>query len=106
MLKPNIGRSVQPGTGITTHPQVVAAAIDAFREAGADVAVGESPITGVTMLNAFESSGITAIAKTRNCPLVDMDVRRYFSCYGPNRVLLTFLTLRSSILVVLNTAFV
>ncbi|MCP4256675.1 MAG: DUF362 domain-containing protein [Planctomycetes bacterium] len=83
MLKPNIGRSVQPGTGITTHPQVVAAAIDAFREAGADVAVGESPITGVTMLNAFESSGITAVAKTRNCPLIDMDVRRYVTCEIP-----------------------
>ena len=44
LLKPNAGRNVAPETGITTHPQVVAAAIDAFRECGADVAVGESPI--------------------------------------------------------------
>ena len=41
LLKPNVGRNVKPETGITTHPQVVAAAIDAFKEAGADVAVGE-----------------------------------------------------------------
>ena len=41
LLKPNVGRNVEPETGITTHPQVVAAAIDAFRESGADVAVGE-----------------------------------------------------------------
>ncbi|MBW2565837.1 MAG: DUF362 domain-containing protein [Deltaproteobacteria bacterium] len=40
LLKPNIGRVAPPEAGITTHPQVVAAAIDAFREAGADVAVG------------------------------------------------------------------
>jgi len=78
-----VGRNVQPETGITTHPQVVAAAIDAFREAGADVAVGESPITGVTMFDAFESSGITAVAKIRNCPLIDMDIHRYVTCEIP-----------------------
>ena len=83
LLKPNIGRNVQSGIGITTHPQVVAAAIDAFREAGADVAVGESPITGVTMLEAFESSGTAAVAKKRNCPLIDMDIRRYVRCEIP-----------------------
>ena len=83
MLKPNVGRNVQPGTGITTHPQVVAAVIDAFREAGAEVVVGESPITGVTMFDAFESSGITAVAKIRNCPLIDMDVHQYVTCEIP-----------------------
>ncbi|MHC4336317.1 MAG: DUF362 domain-containing protein [Planctomycetota bacterium] len=62
LLKPNVGRKVEPRTGITTHPQVVAAAIDAFIEAGADVAVGESPITGVRMFDAFETSGITSVA--------------------------------------------
>ena len=77
LLKPNVGRNVEPKTGVTTHPQVVAAAIDAFMEAGADVAVGESPITGVRMFDAFESSGITSVAQTRNCPLIDMDARRY-----------------------------
>lgn len=77
LLKPNVGRDVQPEKGITTHPQVVAAVIDAFREAGADVAIGESPISGVKMADAFENSGIAAIAKTRNCPLIDMDIRRY-----------------------------
>ncbi|MHC4694398.1 MAG: DUF362 domain-containing protein, partial [Planctomycetota bacterium] len=66
LLKPNVGRNVAPETGITTHPQVVAAAIDAFREAGADVAVGESPITGVTTLEAFETSGIAAVTNSRN----------------------------------------
>ena len=57
LLKPNAGRVAGPGSGIVTHPEVVAAAIDAFREAGAEVAVGESPIVGVRMQEAFESSG-------------------------------------------------
>ncbi|HEC04245.1 MAG TPA: DUF362 domain-containing protein [Phycisphaerales bacterium] len=77
LLKPNVGRDVKPETGVTTHPQVIAAAIDAFRDAGADVAVGESPITGVAALDAFETSGVTAVAQERSCPLIDMDLRRY-----------------------------
>lgn len=77
LLKPNAGRNVQPETGINTHPQVVAASIDAFRACGADVAVGESPITGVTALDAFEISGIAAVANERDCPLIDMDVQKH-----------------------------
>ena len=86
LLKPNIGRTVEAETGVTTHPQVVAAAIDAFREAGADVAIGESPITGVKMSEAFQSSGIATIAKERNCPLIDMDVRKYVTVDIPDGI--------------------
>lgn len=77
LLKPNAGRCAPPESGVTTHPQVVAAAIDAFREAGATVAVGESPITGVKVLEAFETTGIAAVARDRNCALIDMDARPY-----------------------------
>lgn len=86
LLKPNVGRNVKPETGITTHPQVVAAAIDAFKEAGAEVAVGESPIAGVTMLEAFENSGVTAVAQERDCPLIDMDVRPFVTARIPDGV--------------------
>lgn len=77
LLKPNAGRCAKPGSGITTHPQVVAAAIDAFTEAGGEVAIGESPITGVKAMDAFESTGIKAVADERNCPLIDMDARKF-----------------------------
>ena len=40
-------------SGIVTHCDVVAAAIDCFREAGAEVAVGESPIVGVKSLGGL-----------------------------------------------------
>lgn len=76
LLKPNAGRIASNGCGVTTNPRVVAAAIDAFREAGADVAVGESPITGVKMHEAFETTGIAAVARERDCPLLDMDAGR------------------------------
>ncbi len=77
LLKPNLGRVAPPGAGITTHPEVIAAAIDVFRRAGADVAVGESPIVGVDLQEAFAVSGVAAVAAARDCPLIDMDRRRY-----------------------------
>jgi len=76
LLKPNAGRVAPAGAGVTTHPEVVAAAIDAMREAGADPAVGESPIVGVKVREAFEVTGIAAVARQRNCPLIDLDRRR------------------------------
>ncbi len=77
---------MEAGKGITTHPEVVAAAIDAFREAGAEVAIGESPITGVKMFEAFENCGIKTIAEARNCLLIDMDARRYVPLAIPDGV--------------------
>jgi uncharacterized protein (DUF362 family) len=68
LLKPNAGRVASAGSGIVTDPEVVAAAIDAFRQAGAEVAVGESPIVGVRVAEAFAAAGITAIAAARDCP--------------------------------------
>ena len=84
LLKPNAGRIAHSGEGITTHAEVVAAAIDAFNEAGAEVAVGESPITGVKALEALEATGITAEARKRNCPLIDMDKRPFVEMDIPN----------------------
>jgi uncharacterized protein (DUF362 family) len=77
LVKPNAGRKVESGRGITTHPEAVAAVIDALREAGCgDVAIGESPILGVKTLEAFETTGIAAVARDRKVPLIDMDKRR------------------------------
>lgn len=93
LLKPNIGRDTQPEKGVTTHPQVVAAAIDAFKDAGAIVAIGESPIAGVKMLDAFKSGKITSIAQERNCPLIDMDIRPHIPVNIPAGVAIKSLKL-------------
>ncbi len=73
LLKPNAGRKVQPRKGITTEPDVVAAACDFFLEKGADVAVGESTILGVKPLDCLESTGIAAVARERGIPVLDLD---------------------------------
>jgi len=84
LLKPNAGRVASPGAGVTTHPDVVAASIDAFREAGAEVAIGESPIVGVDVHHAFEATGIASAAGRRDCPLIDMDRRRFVEVPVPD----------------------
>lgn len=88
LLKPNAGRVAAPGSGIVTHPQVIAAAIDAFKEAGAEVAVGESPILGVKAQEAFDVIGITAVARERGCRVIDMDKRPFVEVEVPDGVTL------------------
>ena len=83
LLKPNVGRTAALGSGVVTHAEVLAAAIDTFRDAGAEVAIGESPIVGVQVKQAFEAAGITAVAQRRQCPLLDMDRRRFVSMPVP-----------------------
>ncbi|OVE74018.1 hypothetical protein BVX94_01690 [bacterium B17] len=75
LVKPNAGRIATPGEGITTDPRVVAAAIDAFVDAGAIVSVGDSPITGLKSLDALKATGITAEAEKRDCTIIDLDER-------------------------------
>ena len=88
LLKPNAGRIATFEKGITTHPQVVAAAIDAFLEAGATVAIGESPISGVDTMEALDVTGISKVAKERNCKLIDMDKRKYHKVDIPEGIAL------------------
>jgi len=78
LLKPNAARLLPHTAGATTHPQVVAAAIDYFRELGAArVAVGESPITGVRVSEAFQRGGIAQVAAERRVELLDFDAEPY-----------------------------
>ena len=76
LLKPNAGRLAAEDSGVVTNSQVVAAVIDAFRAAGAEVAIGESPIIGIKTMAAYEQCGLDVMARERNCPLIDMDERK------------------------------
>jgi uncharacterized protein (DUF362 family) len=75
LIKPNAGRVAKAGTGTNTSPAVVAAVVDAFRDAGAKVSVGDSPIAGVGPLAALEESGIAEVVRARGIPLLDLDER-------------------------------
>ncbi len=84
LLKPNAGRAVEPLAGITTNPEVVAAAIDFFQHQRASVRVGESPIMGVTAAETFEASGIAEIARKHSVELLDLDARPARTVPVPN----------------------
>jgi len=86
LLKPNVGRVAEIGSGVVTNPEVVAAAIDAFQEVGAEVSIGESPILGVDVMEAFEACGVAAVAKDRDVPLINMDERKYVEVPLPEGV--------------------
>lgn len=75
LVKPNAGRLASAGSGVTTDPRVVAAVVDAFLGVDASVSVGESPISGVSTLDAFEETGIGPVVRERGVPLIDMDAR-------------------------------
>ncbi|MCK5850690.1 MAG: DUF362 domain-containing protein [Kiritimatiellae bacterium] len=86
LVKPNAGRIAKQGSGITTDPRVVAAVIDALKQAGAFVSVGESPITGVDTLAALEASGIAQTARERDCPILDMDQNTFVEVPIPDGI--------------------
>ncbi len=74
LVKPNVGRAVVAGLGITTHPQVVAAVLEFVKGRNpARLSLGESPIIGVDVLEAMEVAGIAAVARERGVELLDLD---------------------------------
>ncbi|MBN1118262.1 MAG: DUF362 domain-containing protein [Bacteroidales bacterium] len=77
LIKPNIGREALPEHGYNTHPQAVAAVIEALQEAGAaKIAIGESPLVGINTFEAFKKAGITEIADKYEIELIDFDERK------------------------------
>lgn len=74
LIKPNIGRCVEPEKGINTHPLAIAGVIEVLHDYGIkNIAIGESPILGVNTLEAFRKSKVDEIARKYNCKLIDMD---------------------------------
>lgn len=92
LLKPNAGRLVTAKRGITTHPQVVAAAIDFFQAMEpAELFLGESPILGVKALEAMEMAQMGEIARAKAVTLVDLDLAQPFDWPVPKGKLLSSL---------------
>ncbi len=72
LLKPNILGGFRPERAATTHPTVVRAAILLAQEAGARVAVGDSPGVG-SLAAAAKASGVVAALEGTGAGLADFD---------------------------------
>ena len=89
LIKPNCGRIAKCGSGIITHPLAVAAVIDMIKNAGAShIAIGESPILGVDVMKAFDTSGILAVSKEKKVEVLDLDKRPAIKQSIPKGILL------------------
>ena len=74
LIKPNAARLASPGDGVTTHPRVVAAAIDHLKEKGAcRIVIGESCIFGVSPAEAFRVTGMKEVSEEKKVELLDLD---------------------------------
>lgn len=63
LLKPNLLAGEPPERAVTTHPEVVKAALDAFKSAGADVIVGDSPGIG-SCRGVAEKAGVAGVVRS------------------------------------------
>ena len=74
LVKPNMGRIAPPLSGIVTTKEVIMETVLFFIEQGAsEVLLGDSPITGVSSVEAFASAGITPRDMPPGSELIDMD---------------------------------
>ncbi len=74
LLKPNLAGARKPERAVTTHPEIVGAAIDYCRRFGAQVYVGDSPagaVRGVTRV--WENTGMLAVCGARGATLVNFE---------------------------------
>ncbi|MFA9390816.1 MAG: DUF362 domain-containing protein [Prolixibacteraceae bacterium] len=74
LIKPNVGRIAPPESGYNTNPEAVAAIIDTLRAIDvAEIAIGESPIVGVDVFEAFRRDGFTDMAAKYGIDLIDFN---------------------------------
>lgn len=80
LVKPNLLMSTSPGSGITTHPEVVRAVIRILKEVNCKVIVGDGPsVWGGYIENVdevYEVTGISSVCREENVQLVNFDKRR------------------------------
>ena len=72
LLKPNLLFGKSPEKAVTTHPSIIKGMIQIVREAGGTPFIGDSPAVG-GLTRTAEKAGIKAVAKEKNCPLVEFD---------------------------------
>lgn len=74
LLKPNVGREVEPKLGINTNPDVVRAVFEYFKKRfKANYLIGDSPIIATDTKKAFMQSGYSALINNKEIQFIDLD---------------------------------
>jgi uncharacterized protein (DUF362 family)/Pyruvate/2-oxoacid:ferredoxin oxidoreductase delta subunit len=81
LVKPNLLMAMEPGKGITTHPEVVRAVIRLLKDINCMVLVGDSPSAwGKQVENiaqVFHVTGMKRICEEEGVPLIEFDKKRW-----------------------------
>ncbi|HVP57582.1 MAG TPA: DUF362 domain-containing protein [bacterium] len=81
LLKPNLAIAWSPDRAATTHPEIVGAAIDYLRSAGAEVSVGDSPAGAVRgVKRVWDATGMTQMCEARGATLVNFEAGGWVEC--------------------------
>ncbi len=74
LLKPNVGREVEPRLGINTNPDVVRAVFGYFKgRYKANYLIGDSPIIATDTKKAFMQSGYSDLLNNKEIQFIDLD---------------------------------
>lgn len=76
LLKPNVGRVVDPNQAVNTNPDAVSAVFHYLKEIfKAKYIIGDSPIINTDTREAFEQSGYSELIKEPDIQFIDLDDR-------------------------------
>lgn len=73
LVKPNLLCDRPPEDAVTTHPEILRAAIRMLKTAGADVRVGDSPASAIRLRRVWEVTGAEAVCREEGVPLVSFE---------------------------------
>ena len=85
LLKPNVGREIDPRTGVNTNPDVVKAVFYYLKKSfKAKFLIGDSPIINTDTRNAFKQSGFSELINDPEIHFVDLDSKPFIEVDIPN----------------------
>ena len=73
LIKPNLLSNHRPEEAVTTHPEVVRALIREVKAQGAHPWVADSPASIADLKRVWEMTGIEAVCREENVPLVNLE---------------------------------
>ena len=85
LLKPNVGREIDPKLAINTNPDVVRATFEFLKNKfDAKYLIGDSPIINTNTMKAFKQSGYTSLLSQDDLFFIDLDDKPPITLEIPN----------------------
>ncbi len=73
LIKPNMLTDREPDKAVTTHPELIRSVIRLVKNAGGKPCIGDSPASAVKSERVMERTGIAALCKDEDIPLINFE---------------------------------